>query len=51
MTNSKMCFGTPVFNIMTFVKHYVKQEKYVVPDFLLVRKVKVIERNKGHIYE
>lgn len=33
------------------MNHYVKHEKYAVPDFLLVRRVKVTERNEGHIYE
>jgi hypothetical protein len=45
-----MYFDTPVFNVMTFVNHYAKQEKYVVRDFPPVRKVKVTERNEGYIH-
>lgn len=33
------------------MNHYVKHEKHAGPDFLLVRRVKVTERNGGHIYE
>lgn len=33
---------------MPFMTHYIKHEKYAATDFLLVRRVKVTERNEGH---